>query len=252
MSGKARYWEVPVLVAPPDTPADSLLVGYIHDCRRLVSLAGGRPHPEILFGPACPNIRPLVVDAPPWASHPHHHHHSSSSSSSSSSSPASPPPSHPLVELLAAFFDKQNMHRTLERVGCFVLCQRLVAWLIHPTPETYAGLGALTPRPCQQAVAHNQWVDFVLWGRLREAILQQAGAYATDEFLHFYCINLRLPHWHGGPSAAFRGDEATGALLLTDSFLHHVLDPRQWSLGEDFFRRYPELAGAVAFQSHDY
>lgn len=244
-----------MLVAPPDTPGDSLLVGYIHDCRRLVSLAGGRPHPEIIFGPACPNIRPLVVDAPPGAPNPHHHHPSPThrgTSSSSSSSPASPPPSHPLVELLAAFFDHQTMHKTLERVGCFVLCQRLVAWLIHPTPETYARLGALTPRPCQQAVTHNQWVDFVLWGRLREVILQKPGAYGTEEFLHFYCINLRLPHWHGGPSEAIRCDDATGALYLTDSFIHHVLDPRRWSLGEGFFRRYPELAGAVASESYDY
>lgn len=250
-----------MLVAPPDTTGDSLLVGYIHDCRRLVSLAGGRPHPEIVFGPACPNIRPLVVDPPPWmtTTDPHHHHrnphpptHGGTSDSSSLSSPASPAPSHPLVELLAAYFDKQKMHRTLERVGCFVLCQRLVAWLIHPTPETYAGLGALAPRPCQQAVAHSQWVDFVLWGRLREVILQKADAYATEEFLHFYCINLRLPHWHGGPSEAFHRDDATGALRLTDSFIHHVLDPRRWSLGEDFFRRYPELAGVVAFESYDY
>lgn len=241
-----------MLVAPPDTPGDALLVGYIDNCRRLVSLAGGRPHPEVIFGPACPNIRPLVVDSPPWATNPHHHHHHPPPPhSGTSSSSASPPPSHPLVELFAAFFDKQNMHRTLERAGCFVIGQRLVAWLIHPTPETYAGLGALTPRPCQQAVTHSQWVDYVLWGRLREAILQNTGAYATEEFLHFYCINLRLPHWHGGPSEAFHCDDATGALSLTDSFIHHVLDPRRWSLGEDFFRRYPELAGVVASESYD-
>ncbi|KAK8126801.1 uncharacterized protein PG998_002560 [Apiospora kogelbergensis] len=235
-----HHWEIPVSVAPPTTHSDALLSGYIQDCRRLVNLAGGQPHPEIIYGPTCPNVRPLVEA-----------HWSVESNMGLGRNPPHPSPPNPLVDLLSAFLDKNGLLRVLERVGSFVLCQRMVAWLIYPAQETHARLGFLAPRPSQQNIAHSQWIDFLFWGPLRDVVLHRQE-YATEEFIQLYCTNLRLLNWHGGVAQAFITDHSNGALYLTDAFVHHALEIRNWALGEAFARRYPELREMVAMEPRDF
>lgn len=238
--GNPHHWETPVSVSPPTTHSDALLVGYIQDCRRLVDLAGGQPNPEIIYGPTCPNVRPLVEA-----------HWSVESNMGLDRNPPRPSPLNPLVDLLSAFLDKNGLVRVLERVGSFVLCQRLVAWLIYPTQETHSRLGFLAPRPSQQNITHSQWIDFLFWGPLRDVVLHRQEEYATEEFIQLYCTNLRLLNWHGGVAQAFITDHSNGALYLTDAFVHHALELRNWALGESFARRYPELREMVAMEPRD-
>ena len=157
-----HHWETPVAVSPPTMQRDALLVGCIKDCRRLVDLAGGQPHPEIIYGPTCSNIRPLVEA----------HWSVESDLGLGRNPPPHPSPPNPLVDLLGAFLDKNGLLRVLERVGSFVLCQRLVAWLIYPAQETHSRLRFLALRPSQQNIAHSQWIDFLFWGQLRDVVLQ--------------------------------------------------------------------------------
>ncbi|KAK9415340.1 hypothetical protein SUNI508_10530 [Seiridium unicorne] len=226
----AGYWETPGLITAPMTQSDALLNGYIQDCRRMVAMGGMRPHPEVIFGPACPNIRRLIET-----------HWNLASIVQQSTLPSSPP-AHPLVELAATLFDNDNLVMTLERVGSFVLLQRLLAWLIQPTQETSGGLGShLVPTPAQRSVPHGQWVDFLLWAQLRDTVVQRLDVYANTEFRHLYNTSLRLVNFAGGPSQALVPDYSSGAIYLTQAFVNHVLNIGNWALEERFFRRYPEL-----------
>ncbi|KAK6074308.1 bZIP transcription factor [Seiridium cupressi] len=217
----AGYWETPGLITAPMTQSDALLNGYIQDCRRLVAMGGMRPHPEVIFGPACPNIRRLIET------------HWNLASIVQQSTLSSSPPAHPLVELAATLFDNDNLVMTLERVGSFVLLQRLLAWLIQPTQETSGGLGShLVPTPAQRSVPHGQWVDFLLWAQLRDTVVQRLDVYANTEFRHLYNTSLRLVNFAGGPSQALVPDYSSGAIYLTQAFVNHVLNIGNWALEE--------------------
>ncbi|KAI1840612.1 hypothetical protein JX265_004532 [Neoarthrinium moseri] len=232
--GGAAYWETPGLITPPLDHSETLLAGYIHDCRRLVTMAGVSPHPEVIFGPACPNIRRLIET-----------HWNLASIVQQTPLPASPPP-HPLVELASTIFDNENLAMTLERLGTFVLFQRILAWLIQPTQDTYNALGDyFIPRPSQRTTPHSQWVDLLLWGQLRDSVIQRQEVYANAEFRQLYATSLRVLNWSGGPSQALVPDHSSGSIYLTNSFINHVLNIGNWALEERFFRRYPELSGMV-------
>lgn len=235
----ATYGETPGLATPPLTQSDVLLTGYIQDCRRLVGMEGMKPHPEIVFGPSCPNIRRLIET-----------HWNLASIVQQSTLPPSPP-AHPLVELATTLFDSDNLVMTLERVGSFLIFQRILAWLIQPSQETNAGLGgSLGLTPVQRSITHAQWVDFLLWGPLRDAVIQRPEVYANADFRQLYNTSLRLVDWTGGPSQALVPDYSSGAIYVTQSFVNHVLNIGNWALEERFFRRYPELGAALPMIRH--
>ncbi|KAH8200823.1 hypothetical protein TruAng_004982 [Truncatella angustata] len=230
----AAYWETPGLITSPLTQADALLTGYIQDCRRLVTMEGVRSHPEVIYGPSVPNIRRLIET-----------HWNLASIVQQSTLPPSPP-AHPLVELAATLFDNDNLVMTLERVGSFILFQRILSWLIYPTHETISGLGNnFAPSPVQQSVPHGQWTEFLLWPQLRDAVIQRPEVYASSEFRHLYNTSLRLLNWAGGPLQALVPDYSSGTIYLTQAFVNHVLNIGNWALEERFFRRYPEFGGSL-------
>lgn len=222
------------MMTPPLGHTDTLLASYVHDCRRLVSMDEVRTHPEVIFGPACPNIRRLIET-----------HWNLASIVQQSPLPPSPP-AHPLVELATTIFDEVNLVTTLERLGSFVLFQRFLAWLIQPTQETYSGLGdGFLSQQSQRGSPHGQWIDLLLWGQLRDAVIQRQEIYANVEFRQLYSTSLRLLRWPGGPSQALVPDQTTGAIYLTNAFINHVLNIGNWALEERFLRRYPELGALV-------
>jgi hypothetical protein len=233
----ATYCDRPLVTTAPQTQNDHLMLGYVQDCQRLV--AGGTTHPDVVFGPAHPNIRRLMESRWDLAAAIQQH---------LSLPPTPPPRPHPLVGLATTVFDNDNMVSGLERLGCFVVFQRLVAWLIRPTQETFAALGVdHAPLPSQQAVPHEQWVDFLLWGQLRDVVIQRPE-YATAEFRHMYNSSLRLLNWLGGFAHACSVDQA-GAIYLTEPFVRHVLHIGNWALDGAFFQCYPGLGGVVPMQA---
>lgn len=234
------YWETPGLITPPLTRSDALLAGYIQDCRRLVNMDGVRPHPEVVFGPVCPNIRRLIET-----------HWNLASIVQQATLPASPP-AHPLVELATTLFDNDNLVMTLERVGCFIVFQRILAWFIQPPQDTNAALGnKFVPTQAQRSIPHSQWIDFIPWPQLRDAATQRPEVYANEEFRHLYHTSIRLLNWAGGPSQALVPDYSSGAIYLTQPFINHVLIIENWALEERFFRRYPEFRGLLPMVRHN-
>lgn len=229
-----------MLTSPLQTQNDTLVFGYVQGCRRLVETEGVRPHPEVIYGPANPNVRRLIET-----------HWDLVSAIQHASLAPPPPPPHPLVELATGIFDNDNLLLPLERVGTYLLLQQLLAWLIKPTQETYSRIGGdLAPRPSQQIIPHELWVDVLFWGQLRDVVIQRPEVYATAEFRHMYYSSLRLLNWPIDTSEAFVSDHSNGAIYLTNPFIRHALQTGNWALEEGFFRRYPELRELVPMQRH--
>ncbi|KAI0156787.1 hypothetical protein GGR57DRAFT_70955 [Xylariaceae sp. FL1272] len=225
------YFETPVLTLKPTCQNDALILGYIADCRRLMSMSGNPPHREVILGPQHPNVRPLLQEYPNLIH-----------LLGLQPIPLQTPASHPVVNMILSLFNNVHLKLPLERIGCFMLFQGLIAWLVHPTRETYIGLrDFLPPQSIQQTTAHAQWMDFVIWPRLRTAIIQRQSTYDNDEFRRAYGASLRLENWSGTISEAFTVDFSTGSIYATDDFIGHVWDLQNWAIHENFVRRYPEL-----------
>ncbi|KAI1270353.1 hypothetical protein F5Y18DRAFT_421845 [Xylariaceae sp. FL1019] len=205
------YFETPVLTLHPTCQEDALILGYIADCRRLMSMSGNPPHREVILGPQHPNIRPLLHEYPNLIQ-----------LLRLQPLPMQAPASHPVIDMIISIFNNVHLRLPLERIGCFMLFQGLIAWLVHPTRETYIGLrDFLPPQSIQQTTAHPQWMDFVIWPRLRTAIIQRQSIYDNEEFRCVYCASLRLENWTGTISEAFTVDFSTGSIYATDDFTGH-------------------------------
>lgn len=217
---------------------DAFISGYIADCRRLMDLARGQPHGEVILGPNHPDVRPLL-----------HANRDLLLSLGLQDPQERVPQTHPLIDIVTTMFDANNITLPLERVGGLLLFKAMVAWLAQPTRENYMGLRQIyPPQPNQQTIAHPQWMDFVLWPHLRSVIVERQDAYNTPEFRHVYCTNLRLQNWRKHMTEAFTVDFSTGSVYVTNEFSEHVWDLRNWCMHESFTQRYPEL-GACLGQS---
>ncbi|KAI1372911.1 hypothetical protein F4677DRAFT_238381 [Hypoxylon crocopeplum] len=242
----APDWEVPVLTTQSSCRNDALLVAYIEDCRRLVNMAGGRPHPAVTLGSTRPNVRPLLENHAEVLAALGLHQKAQRPGSSLPPGPE-PQSSHPLMDLAATLFDWDHLVGALERVGSFLLLQGLLGWLIQPTRETYMGLGAIfPPQPSQRMMPHHQWIDLLLWAPLRDAVIRLQDIYATAEFRQVYNTNLRLRNWSSGITGALFTDHSAGAIYIKKEFEQHIWRLENWTLDQDFARRYPELEGLVS------
>ncbi|CRK36370.1 hypothetical protein BN1723_004232 [Verticillium longisporum] len=227
----------------PTCAADQWIISFTHDCRRLAQTK----NIDALLRPSRVNLKTLLEYNPPSPTHPAPRIHIADLERAldvnSAGSGAAP---HPLAELITALVDKAGTANVVERLALFLPVQRVVAWLAQPTRESYNALVLnYAPRPSQLTVPHPQWVDFVLQGPLRDAIIERQDVYATEEFQNIYANSLRLLNWPGRPVDAINMDPTTGEVWLNDTFAAHALRIENWRMHETFVRRYPELRGFV-------
>jgi len=227
------YWEIPVSTSNISCQEDALISSFIASCRRSLSMPGVQPHREMILGPDRPNLRPLLDM------------HTHLLGSLGLQGPYTQTSSgQPLVDIIRSIFDGNRIEFPLERVGNFLLFRALIGWLVQPTRETYIGLREIfPPQSNQQTIPHPQWMDLILWPQLRNTIIARQDLYNTAEFRQTYGTNIRLKNWPVTITEAFTVDFSTGAIYATNDFVEYVWDLRNWSMHENFTRRYPELGG---------
>ncbi|KAI0392077.1 hypothetical protein F5Y17DRAFT_478134 [Xylariaceae sp. FL0594] len=233
------YWEFPVLTSTPTCQEDALIAGFIASRQRSLNMPGRiPPHRNMILGSDRPNVRPLLEA------------HTHLLASLGLHGPYTQTPSgQPFVDIMRSIFDSNNIVYPLERVGNLHLSRALIGWLVQPSRETYIGLRDIfPPQSNQQTMLHPQWMDFMLWPQLRNAIIARQDLYNTAEFRHVYGTNIRLRNWPVTITEAFTVDFPTGAIYATDEFVEHVWDLRNWYLHENFTRRYPELGSCLGQQ----
>lgn len=84
----------------------------------------------------------------------------------------------------------------------------------------------------------------MVWGKLRDIMINDQEKYATEEFQHTYESNLNINWPYQDKDIFVFGGDRVG---LTDVFTRHANNQANWSLDEPFQRRYPELWHACKF-----
>ena len=214
-------WSIPLRLSSPACPFDSILVGLI---QRQKSLANTGADATVTAGPYQPSMKPLL-----YSDHPNNK-------------------CHPISTVISNLLHKTALRDLPEKAGLLYLMYRSTQWQILSWSSTYSALPDWqTPRVTQLITPHPAWVSQLLWGKLRDKVIENQELYATDEFQYLYMrsLNLNWPY-RGVDAFVSQGDE----VVPTDVFERHVRTLSSWSLDEPFARRYPELRDDCKFTQY--
>ena len=242
----SSLWDIPVLITAPASEADRLLVTFVRDCRRMAQVRSL----DAILSPIRANVRPLLKYHPasPTQSPP------GLQKGGIRSQPLSPAVSgptadHPITSLATSLCDNVGMTSIFERLAVFAPIRSVVSWLAHPTTETSLRLGEnFKPTRLQLSVPHSQWIDLIQWAPLRDRLIQEPDRYDTKQMQVDYSKSLRLVNWPGRQVDALEFDERTGDVWLSDGFMAHAEDSRNWRLCSEFAGMYPELRSLVCVE----
>lgn len=213
-------WKLLLRLLPPTCPVDYLLINLVQRQRSL--LASGVAKAEVI-GPYHPSLRALAYPDQTWNGN-------------------------AISTLIANLLLRTSLPGFAEKAAFLFVMYHLAQWQIAPSAETYNNLPEWhTPRASQLLTPHPIWVTQIPFGKLRDKIIANQDEYATDEFRALYSVSMSI-NWPKQPIdiLVVEGDDLT----VSDEFARHCSVLENWSLGEPFTRRYPELADYCRFTSH--
>ncbi|KAL2434710.1 hypothetical protein ABEF95_000208 [Exophiala dermatitidis] len=114
-------------------------------------------------------------------------------------------------------------------------------WLLAPTLENYERLpDMMKPTPLQCMIPHIGAIETIPLPPVRDAVIHRLRDWLTPLKRAEWSIN-----WPHGLDAAIMRDDATGATVLTPSFMEHAGDYDNWSVSRVFLDDFPEVAGRI-------
>ncbi|CZT44137.1 uncharacterized protein RSE6_04266 [Rhynchosporium secalis] len=206
-------WDLPLRLLPPSGPVAIILHGLVDRQRNIATEHAHGSHPT---GPYHPDLRPMLG--------PRRGHRI-----------------HPVSSTISELFKRLVYVGFAERAAALLLVYHFVQWQILPAKETYQNIPEwFRPRASALAIAHPLWTSFLVWEGLRDVVIRDQQRYATEEFMNLYqnCITINWP-FRDEDIVVYVGDE----VRVNDAFKRHIETQANWSLGEPFHRRYPELRG---------
>ncbi|KAI5241656.1 hypothetical protein E4T42_07926 [Aureobasidium subglaciale] len=116
----------------------------------------------------------------------------------------------------------------------------LMRWIIHPIPETYLAIPDwYRPTPYQMFVPHPVYVDFHLWPRLRDTVIQRIDLQCQSTYWYSESATTIDCNWPGGDQDAMCYD-SNGRLTLAPAFVQHLMDLGNWSVGPVIRKHIPD------------
>lgn len=155
----------------------------------------------------------------------------------------------------------------VERIAILRICHLFSRWQAQPTASRTKTLPTwYLQRPSQAALAHSPAMDYFPWPGMRERFVFKEHRYCTNQFWALFCQSLRFV-WPQdfdacytkvetkGKGPASSTDFIGGSLMphfyrTSPKFTTRVLDIDAWTMGRDFFERFPEYYSDVRTWNH--
>lgn len=116
----------------------------------------------------------------------------------------------------------------------------LMRWMIHPTPATYLAIPDwYRPTPYQVFVPHPVYVDFQIWPRLRDAVIQRVDLQCQPLYWYSEAATTIDCNWPGSDQDAVSYD-INARMTLSAPFVHHLMDLSNWSVGPVIRKHIPD------------
>lgn len=216
-------WATTTLNQESTCTMDGILLQFLKDRRDL--LARGLPRLEVM-GPPSPSVASLLNKADCTSSH------------------------HPISEFFTAIIRTfPNLSSLPEQLGTVYLMFLNMRWQVEPTRENYDRLLPFTrPVPLQRTVPHPAWMDQVPFPLMRDRMIRDLDKYNLDEFFVPYTNTLSVNWPYGNscvltqrPGTKMESNEAE--ITINPVFDQHVRNLDNWTVGDEFKRKFPELEG---------
>ncbi|WYZ42659.1 hypothetical protein EsH8_VI_000358 [Colletotrichum jinshuiense] len=136
-----------------------------------------------------------------------------------------------------------------ERLAILRIMHLLLQYHSDPTPARQAKLPTWLLKRPSQAMPHSYAIDFFVWPGVRERFVFGQHHYCNNDFWKLFGPNLHIL-WPFEFRDTYRKSLVTGQYQLSPSFAERMSDINAWTMGMDFFTRFPELIADIpAFQS---
>ncbi|CAK7271429.1 hypothetical protein SEPCBS57363_004613 [Sporothrix epigloea] len=145
------------------------------------------------------------------------------------------------------------VYTTPERLALLYMMRIYTRWLIAPTHKNYDSIPEFfRPTASQLVVPHPSWIDTLGWPRARERLINHFDYTRYHDFAStiskFFSINWPHPALEGilenstGGSAERSAEQSR---IMTQAFVQHVRQPKNWTVGPELIKAFPFLEGAV-------
>lgn len=121
----------------------------------------------------------------------------------------------------------------------------LMRWIVHPIPATYLAIPDwYRPTPYQMFVPHPIYVDFHIWPRLRDAVIQRIDLQRQPLYWYSEAAKTLDCNWPGSDQDAVVYD-MNARLTLSTIFVQHLTDLSNWSIGPLIRKHIPDACTVV-------
>ncbi|KAG9527445.1 hypothetical protein KCU93_g5092, partial [Aureobasidium melanogenum] len=127
----------------------------------------------------------------------------------------------------------------------------LMRWIVHPIPSTYLAIPDwYRPTPYQMFVPHPVYVDFHIWPRLRDAVIQRVDLQRQPLYWYSEAAKSLDCNWPGSDQDAMSYD-MNARLTLSTLFVQHLTDLSNWSIGPVIRKHIPDACTVVQIRYGD-
>jgi hypothetical protein len=119
-------------------------------------------------------------------------------------------------------------------------------WLIYRTQSIYEQIpGWLRPHGLQLQIQHPAWIDRIPWPNARIYLISHPEI-TFDHFAMVYSSSFDVS-WPYNPSHILLSSSNAdgGGIHLNPVYEQHVRQLRNWTIGEKFRKKFPELSSII-------
>jgi hypothetical protein len=132
------------------------------------------------------------------------------------------------------------------KIAVHFLMSTLLHWQLLQDEQSYAHMPQwLRPEPSQLTIPHAAWIDRIPWPRARNYLIHHPDI-TLDEFAAGYSATFDIS-WKYDPShVVIRTGAEPNESYINPIFEEHIRQLSNWSVGEAFRKRFPDLSRIIA------
>ncbi|KAK5050962.1 hypothetical protein LTR84_003521 [Exophiala bonariae] len=132
----------------------------------------------------------------------------------------------------------------IERLAMLRAMHLLIQFHTDPSPQRHKRLPPWYIYRPSEHIEHCYAIDYYAWPPFRQQFILNEHAYCGNDFFRLYQDQMRLL-WPFDFRQCYTQDSETGMYRPSLLFDQTINDIKCWTMGPDFFQRFPELSGAI-------
>ncbi|KPM41135.1 hypothetical protein AK830_g5382 [Neonectria ditissima] len=220
-------WEMHPQNTRPGCLADQILQGFVDAIRAERVLVPASPGERAARFPLRPNLCSLLDQS-----------HSSDDDISNV-----------VADVLRTYREIEGLPK---QVAVFYIMATLLKWMVLLDKQSWDLMPDwLRPVPSQLTTPHSAWIDRIPWPRARDYLIGHPEI-TLDDFAAPYSSGFKL-NWPYDPAsvllAASVNGNGTAEIAINPVYEEHMRQIRNWTVGEAFRYRFPELSQLIDLDS---